>query len=122
MKWRTYVERITNQAVPFFSTGAAGRAQSSPSCCVERGLDTVASHLGASDRPLLPVTPLFPNTAYPSWGLYFHKEPSERIVDGVPIKARDRRGVGSWTLSSPTEEEPDPGGLELRGNLRQPGG
>lgn len=28
----------------------------------------------------------------------------------------------SWTLSSPTEEEPDPRGMELRGNLRQPGG
>lgn len=49
-----------------FSTGAAGRAQSSPSCCVERGLDTVASHLGASDCPLLPVTPCFPTMRIPA--------------------------------------------------------
>lgn len=84
------------------STGAAGRAQSSPSCCVERGLDTMASHLGASNSPLLPATLLFPNTEHPTWGLYFHKEPSERIVDDVHFKAVGR-GRGSWTLFSPTE-------------------
>lgn len=85
-----------------FSTGAAGRAQSSPSCCVERGLDTVASHLGAPNSPQLSVTPLFLNTEHPIWGPYFLKEPSERVVDNVHFKAGGRRRA-SWTLSSPTE-------------------
>lgn len=78
----------------------------------------MASHLGASNSPLLPVTTLFPNTEPPTWGLCFHKEPSERIVDDVRFKAGGRER-GSLTLFSPTEEEPDPGRMELRGNLRQ---